>query len=174
MKKIVVYKSKSGYTKKYAEWIAEELECDLRLASDVTIEDLIKYDLIVYGGGLYAMGVNGLSLIKKNYHLLKDKKIVVWATGANPGREDEIKNLWQRNLTSEQLSTIKTFYLRGGFDYKLLKTGDKILMSMLKISLKRKKHKTEDDEGMLKAYDIPEYHCDKENIRDLINYIRQE
>lgn len=29
MKIVVVYKSISGFTKKYAEWIAEELEADL-------------------------------------------------------------------------------------------------------------------------------------------------
>ncbi len=30
MKTIVVYKSKYGYTKRYAEWIAEELSCDIK------------------------------------------------------------------------------------------------------------------------------------------------
>lgn len=30
MKTIIIYKSKSGYTKKYALWIAEELICDIK------------------------------------------------------------------------------------------------------------------------------------------------
>ena len=29
MKIIVIYKSKTGFTKRYAEWIAEELKCDI-------------------------------------------------------------------------------------------------------------------------------------------------
>lgn len=70
------------------------------------------------------------------------------------------------------MNSIKTFYLRGGFDYTKLNTVDKILMNMLKIRLKLKKQRTEDEQGMLDAYDIAEYHCNKENIKNLINYVK--
>lgn len=43
---------------------------------------------------------------------------------------------------------------------------------MLKMRLKLKKVKTEDEQGMLEAYDIVEYHCNKENIKDLIEYVK--
>lgn len=171
MKSIVIYKSKSGYTETYAKWIAEELKCDLKQASDVAINELQKYDVIIYGGGLYAVGINGIRLIKANYNLLSNKKLIVWATGANPGREEELQKVWNNNFTEEHLKNIKTFYLRGGFDYKRLNAADKILMSMLKIKLKLKKDRTEDEQGMLDAYDIAEYNCNKENIKDLIEYI---
>lgn len=172
MKTIIIYKSKSGYTQTYAQWIAEELNCDVKSAEEVSKEQLQQYDVIVYGGGLYAMGINGVSLIKKNYEALKNKKIIVWATGSNPGRHEELKSVWKHNFTDEELNMIKMFYLRGGFDYKLLKTRDKILMSMLKISLKAKKQRTEDEQGLLDAYNIPEYHCDKKNIKELVEYVR--
>ena len=173
MRTIVIYKSKSGYTKTYAEWISQELKCDLKSASDVVSDELEKYDVIIYGGGLYAIGINGINLIKKNYSLLAKKKLIVWATGSSPGRKDELKQVWEHNFTEEQLKHIKTFYLRGGFDYKRLNTADKILMSMLKIKLKLKKDRTEDEQGMLEAYDIAEYHCKKENIKDLIEYAKE-
>ena len=173
MKVIVVYKSKSGYTKTYAEWIAEELKCDLRQADEISVDDLKQYDVIIYGGGLYAVGINGISLIKKNYSLLHNKKIVVWATGSSPGRENQQQEVWNHNFPETQFSSIKKFYLRGGFDYTKLNTGDKILMSMLKIRLKSKRMKNEDEQGMLAAYDIPEYHCNKENIHSLVEYVRK-
>lgn len=47
-----------------------------------------------------------------------------------------------------------------------------VLMSMLKMKLKIKKQKTEDDQGLLEAYNVPEYHCDKEKIKDLVDYIK--
>lgn len=172
MKTIVIYKSKSGYTKTYAQWIAEELSCDLKSADEISVNDLKDYDVIIYGGGLYAVGINGISLIKKNFQILQNKKIIVWATGSSPGREDEMQQVWNYNFTKEQLSFIKTFYLRGGFDYKSLNPGDKILMSMLKIRLKLKSQRTEDEQGMLDAYTIPEYHCEKENIKELVSYVR--
>ena len=172
MKTIVIYKSKSGYTETYAKWISEDLNCDLKVADDITIEELEKYDVIIYGGGLYAVGINGLELIKKNYDLLCNKKIVIWATGASTGRKEELQQVWNYNFNKEQLNYIKTFYLRGGFDYKKLNTADKILMNMLKIKLRLKKQRTEDEQSMLDAYDIAEYHCNKENIKDLIGYVK--
>ena len=53
-----------------------------------------------------------------------------------------------------------------------LNTADKILMNMLKIKLRLKKQRTEDEQSMLDAYDIAEYHCNKENIKDLIGYVK--
>ncbi|HKM34464.1 MAG TPA: flavodoxin domain-containing protein [Lachnospiraceae bacterium] len=172
MKTVVVYRSKSGYTRTYAEWIAEELQCDLKIGDNTTIEDLDQYDVIIYGGGLYAVGVNGISLIKNNLDKLHSKKLIVWATGSSPGREEELGEVWAYNFTPEQMKKIKTFYLRGGFDYKKLSTGDKVLMRMLQVRLKLIKDRTEDQQGMLEAYHIPEYYCNKENINPLIEYVR--
>ncbi len=52
MKTIVAYRSKSGYTKRYAEWISQELGCDIK--EDPQLSDISGYDTIIYGGGMYA------------------------------------------------------------------------------------------------------------------------
>ena len=41
--------------------------------------DITKYDTIIYGGGLYAEVINGVTLITKNNDKLKDKKILLAA-----------------------------------------------------------------------------------------------
>lgn len=38
MKTIVIYKSKTGFVRKYAEWISEELSADIYDVSDVNIK----------------------------------------------------------------------------------------------------------------------------------------
>lgn len=81
---LVMYQSKYGATKKYAEWLAEKLSCDLIKTKDANINKVIKYDTIILGGGIYASGIAGISFLKKNYTKLKDKKIVVFAVGASP------------------------------------------------------------------------------------------
>jgi flavodoxin len=58
MKTLVVYKSKTGYTKKYAEWIAEELSADILEVSKVNINILASYDTVIFGGSLHAVGIN--------------------------------------------------------------------------------------------------------------------
>ncbi|MCS4480542.1 flavodoxin domain-containing protein [Clostridium botulinum] len=70
----IIYKSKYGSSKKYAQWIAEEVKGDLFNSSNIKEEKLKEYDIIVYGGGLYASGISGISLITKNLDILKDKK----------------------------------------------------------------------------------------------------
>lgn len=171
MKTIVVYKSKSGFAKKYAQWIAEELSADLFEASKVTGDTLSAYDTVIYGGGLYAVGINGVKLIKQNLDKLKGKKVVVFATGASPFREEVISEVRNKNFTSEQQEHIRFFYLRGGFDYSKLTPFYKVLMSLMKWMLKRKKELTPDERGMLSAYDKPKDFTSKKNIDEMIAYI---
>ena len=169
MKTIVAYKSKSGYTRRYAQWIAEELNCDIK--ENAELSDILDYDTVIYGGGMYAGGFNGVKLITKNLDKLSGKKIALFAVGSNPGREHEMKPFWDKVLTAEQQGSIGHFYLRGGFDFSKLTKGDKILMKMLKIRLQNLKTPTEDEKGMLAAYDVPVDFSDKANIKELIQFI---
>lgn len=171
MKTIVAYKSKSGYTKTYAEWIAQELDCDIK--ENAEISDIIGYDTIIYGGGMYAGGFNGIKLITKNLDKLSGKKIALFAVGSNPGREHEMQPFWDKVLTAKQQKNIGHFYLRGGFDFSKLTSGDKILMKMLKVRLQKLKERTEDEQRMLDAYDTPVDFRDKDNIKPLIDFVLQ-
>ncbi|MCR4429667.1 MAG: flavodoxin domain-containing protein [Tepidanaerobacteraceae bacterium] len=171
MKTIVIYKSKTGFTKKYAEWIAEELSADIFEASRVSADMLEAYDIVIYGGGLYAVGINGVKLITKNLDRLHGKKVVVFATGMSPRREETIAEIRSRNFTSEQLKTIRFFYLRGGFDYGKLKPFDRILMTLLKWKIQMKKELTPDEKGMLAVYDRPADFRRKEDIGEIISHV---
>src|SRR5690554_5890408 len=120
MKTIVMYKSKTGFAKKYAEWIAESLSADIFEVSKVNINMLTKYDAVIFGGGLYAVGIIGIKFIKKNIDKLKDKKVVVFACGASPLSEKVIEDVLEHNFTLEEQKYFKFFYLRGGLNYKKL------------------------------------------------------
>ncbi|BCZ47222.1 flavodoxin [Clostridium gelidum] len=173
MKTIVIYKSKTGFTRKYAEWIAEDLSADTFDISKVTINILTAYDTIIYGGSLYAIGIIGVKLITQNIDKLKDKKIVVFATGASPSREDGINEIIDKNFTQEQQKYIKFFYLRGGFNYSKLNLFDKFLMTLLKWKIKNKKQEelSSDEIGMLAIYDKPVDFTEKKNIDRIITYV---
>ena len=173
MKNIVIYKSKTGFTKKYAEWIAEDLSADIFDVSKVTMSILTSYDTIIYGGSLYAGGIIGIKLITENINKLKDKKVVVFATGASPLREDVINEVRNKNFTKEQQEDIKFFYLRGGFNYSKLNPFDKFLMILLKWKIKTKKEEelTNDEIGMLTAYDKPVDFTMKKNVERIITYV---
>lgn len=77
MKKIIVYWSEYGTTKEYAEKFSEIsnipiINCD-------NINSLLKYDIVIHFGGLYAGKVKGL---KKTIKSIKDNtKLIVVTVG---------------------------------------------------------------------------------------------
>lgn len=172
-KTIIVYKTKYGSAKRYAEWIAEELKADIFERSKVRLADLLKYDTIVYGGSVYAVGILGISLIKKNFGKLRDKKVVVFSVGASPAHSEALNDIKNKNFTNEMKEKIHYFHLRGGFDFSRLNPVDKLLMSLLKKILKRKKEEelTDDEKGMLAMCDHPSDWTDKKAIAPIIDCI---
>lgn len=174
MKTLVIYKSKSGFTKKYAEWIAEVLSADIFPISKIKGKELENYDAVVYGGGLYIIGINGIKFLKKNFDRLKGKKLVVFATGLSPVRDNVLKEVGDRNFTYEQQKYLRFFYLRGGFDFNKLRFIDKILMTLLKIKLNIKKELEPDEKGMLAAYDKPVDFTRQKNIDEIVNYMTDD
>ena len=175
MKTIVIYKSKSGFVRNYARWIAEELSADIYEVSKVNIHMLTPYDTVVFGGSLHAVGIIGVKFISKNIDKLKDKRLVVFASGASPLNEAVIKSVTNKNFTPDQQKNIKFFYLRGGFNYNKLPPFDKVLMTLLswKIKIKKiqKKELIPDEIGMLAFLDKPVDFTKKKNIDGIVTYI---
>jgi len=172
MKTVVVYKSISGFTKTYAEWIAESLGADLFSVDSVPDSVFSDYETIVFGGSLHAAGINGVKFINRNFEKLAEKKLVVFAVGASPNREGIPAEVLNKNFSDERRKAIAFFYFRGGFDFAKLDPANRILMSIFKWFLKRKKAKTEDEQGMLEAYDKPMDFTDRGSVEPLLEYVR--
>lgn len=171
---VVIYKSKYGSTKKYVQWIAEELEADIFPYSGIRQADLGKYSTVVYGGNLHAAGINGLKSIKKYLQNMGDKKLIVFAVGAASINEKTISDVKNTNFTPLELERIKVFCLRGAFSYQKLDLIDKFMMFLLKCRLRSIKEENRDEEtkNLLAAYDTPVDFTDRDNIRPLIDSIR--
>jgi menaquinone-dependent protoporphyrinogen IX oxidase len=172
MKTIVVYQSTSGFTAKYAAWIAEALGADLLPRSQASLDTLGKYDVIIYGGSLHAVGISGVDIIKDNLARLKNKKIIVFCTGASPAREGIVPEVLGRNFSPAEQQQLHFFYLRGGFDFNKLDLINRILMTLLKWKILLKKDRTPDEKGMLAAYARPMDFTRKENIGELPEHVR--
>ncbi len=172
MKSAVIYKSTSGFTKKYAQWIAEELQADLFPRKKATVALLSAYDVIVYGGSLHAVGISGVGIIKKNLHRLTGRKIIIFTVGASPSKDHTIDEVRNRNFTADEQRLIRFFYFRGGFDFSKLDLPNKILMTLFKWKLRKKPALTEDAKDMLDAYAHPVDYADRGSIGELVRYAR--
>lgn len=130
MNGIILYQSKYGSAKKYAEWLREETGFDIIKTKDARAEDLTKYEVVVLGGGVYASGVLGFSFLKKNIGKLKGKKIAVYCVGASPYDEKAISQAREHNFKGE-MQDIPLFYCRGAWDEEKMSFGDRTLCRML-------------------------------------------
>jgi menaquinone-dependent protoporphyrinogen IX oxidase len=171
-KTAVIYKSKYGSTKKYAQWIAEELEADLFDVTQVNTEALGQYQTIIFGGGLYASGIIGSDFLVKNYELLAEKQIIVFTVGlANPQLTD-YTNIIEKNFPPMMRESIKIFHLRGAIDYKKINITHKAMMALLKKKVTKIDEKDQDEETkmMLETYGQTVDFTDKSTVKDLVDY----
>lgn len=108
MKVLVTYQSKTGFTKKYAEWISEELKCDLKELKNV--KDVNDYDLVIHGGWIMGGVIKGVKKIKK----LNPKKLIVFGVGLTPKKDLNADKMIKDNKLEDTLF----FYFEGGTNPK--------------------------------------------------------
>ena len=175
---LVCYKSVTGFTKKYAEMIAEELDCTLMNFKEVTVEKLSQYDTVVFGGRCYAGAIDGLKKVKELIAKCNVKNFVVFAVGATPNiAEETIQEAWKRNLTPDEIQSIPHFYMQGGLRYEKMPMHEKLMMkafaAVMKSKIKGKKDETEEDQEFIQmissSYDISE----KEYIDPVVSFIKE-
>lgn len=91
MKIAVVYKSILGTTKKYANWLSEELNADLYKFNETNSEILQEYDIVVVSSGTYAGRMPLTGFLKKHWPVLLKKKVFVIAVGIAPAEDEASK-----------------------------------------------------------------------------------
>lgn len=175
---IVIYKSKYGFTKHYAHWIAQALSCPVYSRKEIRSSDLRQYDTVIYGGGLYAGGISGISFLTRNYALLKDKNVVLFTCGlADPADKNNVRHIREglsKSLSPEMMDAFQIFHLRGGIDYSRLTLLHKTMMAMLRKSMLKKDPADLNEEArlMLDTYGKAVDFSDETSIAPLTDYVR--
>lgn len=171
MKTILLYKSNTGFTKKYAEWIQAELNCTTIPLNEANILEITKYDIIIFGGGMHANRINGIKFINDNLERLKNKHLIIFATGATPASAIvEVERFKKANIPSG--SDIPFFYFESGMNYQDMRMGDKLMMNCLKLALKTKKNKNSVEQGTMDAISNSYDNSKPIYIEPLIDYVR--
>lgn len=175
MKTIVVYKSKYGSTKTYAEWIAEELSCEYRDAKNIKIDDLLTYDTIIYGGGLYAEVIAGVTLLTKNIEKLIGKKLVVYTTGITPldCREYYDKLVLEKNFKNGIDKEFKVYNFMGKMILSELSLVHRTALKTLKKIMSDKQNPTEMEKLLIELCDADGDFTDKGAVKELIDYVKE-
>jgi menaquinone-dependent protoporphyrinogen IX oxidase len=179
LKVAVLYRSKTGFTKKYAEWIAEELSVDAHNLDDVkNLSELLQgIDTLVYGGGLYAIGINGLKKLLTDQGMREIRNVFIFCTGLSIDSEEVRKEIYENNLNDVEKRNVNLYYYRGGFDLRKLNLMDQLLMRLLKIKIEMKKKRSplaSDELGMLAVFHRQVDFTDRKLVTNLVQDIRNQ
>lgn len=175
MKTAVVYTSQTGFTKRYAEWIAEAAGADCFKLSEAKKKNMDEYEAIIYGGWACAGTISKIDWFKSNIEKWNGKKLIAFCVGGSPIDNPEVDTALRQNFDRTQWEKVNVFYCPGGFNYEKMSVASKLAMKMFLKALRGKKEKTEADEIMMKmissSYDIsdrkyiePILECLKENV----------
>ena len=116
---LVTYRSVTGFTQQYAQWIAEALGGACRPLADLSKDDMAAYGTVIFGGRFHAGSVDGLKQAKALAAACQVPRFLVFATGATPAAaQDQIAAAWAANLTPEEAARIPHFYFPGGLRYE--------------------------------------------------------
>ncbi len=159
---LIVYESKTGFTKRYADMLASKTGLKALRAKDLS---KVNHDEeIIFLGWMKVGKIQGLDKLR-NYNV---KAVCGSGTGrtAEPGTEEVIA----RN----KLEGIPFFYMRGGcFPLKELKGMDKILLSMFVKLLKKRKDKDEKTEESIAIIENGFDGVKEENLGPVLEWLNE-
>lgn len=172
MKTVVIYNSQTGFTKRYAQWIAEATGGDCMELNEAKKKSMDEYDAIVFGGWAVAGTISKINWFKGNMDKWTGKKLIAYCVGGSPLENPDIELTLRNNFSEKEWEKVKVFYCPGGFNYEKMSASSKLMMKMFIKALKAKKEKTEQEEVMIKmissSYDI----SDKKYIEPILECLK--
>ena len=175
MKTLIIYTSQTGFTKKYAEWLAQKTGGDMLELKGAQKKDdafFAGYEAIVYGGWVMAASVVKVKWFLNKAASWKDKKLAIYCVGGSPNDNPDVEVMLNKLLDQEQREYIKAFYCQGGFNYERMNAPSRLAMKMFVSALKKKKDPTEEEKIMTEmvatSYDI----SDEKYLEPIVDYLK--
>lgn len=172
---VILYQSKYGATEKYVRWLEEATGFDVIRTKDAKLNQVLKYDIIILAGGIYASGIAGLPFLKKHIRSLADKRIAIFCVGASPFEKDAFENLCEHNL-KDGLEAVPCFYGRGMWDESAMTFADRALCHMLQKAVAKQAPETYEpwQKALICAAGQKCDWTDREYLNGLLEWLRSE
>lgn len=165
----VLYYSKTGFTKRYVEWLSDKINCNLISLDNLKTEQLNKCDILIFASWFHAGKIQKLEWFKAQNFTAKTK--IILATGASPSDSPDINQAIRNNFVSDY-DKYKIFYLPSGLCYEKMSFGDKCIMKVFGAMMKAKKDKTKYEQEMANMLGKSFDHSKKEYLESVISYIQ--
>ncbi len=126
----IVYASRYGSTRNYANWLAEALQIPACPTAAAETAQLEACRLLIFGGGLYAERLNGIGWLERQMRARPDRTYLVFACGLSDPQSPETCRRIQASVQNALPQPAQVFYLRGGMDYARLGRRDRMMMAL--------------------------------------------
>ena len=153
MSKVIMYKSKTGHTERYAKMLSEELDIPCYSYKEAKVND---NDEVIFLSYIYASKIMGLSKVLNKYNV----KVII-AVGALAYSKDYVNTLKQTNNIDKPF-----FYLRGGIDYSKLNFIFRKFLPIIGKDIAK------DDKELLNLFNNGGDFVTKDNLKDVINHLK--
>lgn len=131
-KAIVIYNSKRGSTKQYAEWIAGELGCTSVSLQNLDYGSLGQFDVVIFGSWLRGSGIVGFDKFRKQIADYADK-LIIFVTGISEYNPQNYQQICEINFKDGiNMQNTLLYFCPGRYVPSEVKGLDKFLMAISK------------------------------------------
>ena len=162
---LIVYQSKYGSTKQYAEWIQKECHGDLVNIENGDEPNFAGYDIVIIGSSVRIGNIVIAPFIEDHWGVMKGKRVILFTTSATPPRHPKIQSIYEKSLPEEIRKEIKYFPLHGRISRANLTCWDKFLIAIGKIM--------EQDETLKKDMGKDFDGVQRDNLLPLFEYLKE-
>ncbi|KAA9035656.1 hypothetical protein FW778_20750 [Ginsengibacter hankyongi] len=128
---LIIYNSKYGATRQYAEWLAQALKIPLIRSGETTAAQVTNADFLLIGTPVYMGKFRMLKWIRKNMKNIRNKKLFFFIVNATaPGELAKRDKFVLDNLPGEIRAKSSIYFLPGRLIHKKLTLFDRLMVAI--------------------------------------------
>jgi len=132
LKSVIIYYSKYGSTKDYAEWLAQATGAELVPLAEAKKLDLSGFDAVVFGCPYYAFRLKIAGLVKSWVPRLAGKKVAFFAVGGEEPTNPDCRKVYDTAFPDSVRAAMRFFYFPGRIALGRMSWFDRLIMKLMK------------------------------------------
>ncbi|MGN0600385.1 MAG: flavodoxin domain-containing protein [Oscillospiraceae bacterium] len=165
----VVYATKYGHTKQYAEWVKEETGADIFVSTSFSPTRALEYKAVVFAGGVYGDKIMIMDWLKKNLGQVNVNKMIIAAVSWYCNDSEEAKaRLIEENYPEQFKNVVPLIVINSGIDKKKISVVDKAQLLAAQTSINKHEVRSSDDINALAIIKGYADSTSKDNLKSLL------
>ena len=165
----VVYATKYGHTKQYADWMKEEAGADIFVSTSFTPTKALEYKAVVFAGSVYGDKILIMDWLKKNLGQVNVNKIIIAAVSWYCNDSEEAKaRLIAENYPEQFKNVVPLVVINSGIDKKKTSVMDKAQLLAAQSAINKHEVRSADDINALAIIKGYSDSTSKDNLKSLI------